>query len=65
MSDSQFKGCLLNYIQSIVKETVDLTLGQRFAAKEPPGLAIFSILDNMSPKEFEDAFNVDSNNIAA
>jgi hypothetical protein len=65
MSDSQFKGRLLNYIQSIVKETVDLTLGQRFAAKEPPGSATFSIPDNMSPKEFEDALNVDSNNVAA
>ena len=57
VSDAQFKNRLITYIQSIVKETVDLTLGQRFAASEPPGSATFSMPDNMTPKEFKEALS--------
>jgi hypothetical protein len=65
LSDTLFKDRLIAYIQSIVKETVDLTLGQRFAASEPPGSATFSIPDNMTPEEFTNALHIDSNNVAA
>ncbi len=65
LSDSHFKDRLITYIQSIIKETVDLTLGQRFATKEPPGSATFNMPENMTPDEFEDALSIDSNNVAA
>jgi hypothetical protein len=65
ISDSQFRDRLITYIQTIVKETVDLTLGQRFVPKEPPGSATFSIPDNMTPEEFENALAIDSNKVAA
>jgi hypothetical protein len=65
VSDSQFKDSLIAYIQSIIKETVDLTLGQRFAANEPPGSATFNIPDDIAPGDFEYALNIDANNVAA
>jgi len=65
VSDSQFRDRLITYIESIIKETVDLTLGQRFAAAEPPGSATFSMPDSMTPEEFENALSIDSNNVAA
>lgn len=65
VTNSQFRDRLITYIQSIVKETVDLTLGQRFATTEPAGSATFSVPDNMTPEEFRDALSIDSNNVAA
>lgn len=65
LTDIPFRDRLITYIQSIVKETVDLALGQRFATTDPPGSATFSILDGMTPKEFKDALSIDSNNITA
>ncbi|CZR69862.1 uncharacterized protein PAC_19762 [Phialocephala subalpina] len=65
LSDSHFKDRLITYIQSIIKETVDLTLGQRFVTREPPGSATFNMSENMAPVEFEDALSIDSNNVAA
>lgn len=63
--DSEFRDRVITYIQSIVKETVDLTFGQQFAASEPPGSATFSMPENMTPEEFKDALSIDSNNVAA
>jgi PIF1-like helicase/helitron helicase-like protein len=65
LSDSQFRDRLITYIHSIVKETVDLTLGQRFAATELPGSATFNMPDSMTREEFKDALSIDSNNVAA
>ncbi|KAH6668512.1 hypothetical protein B0J14DRAFT_488349, partial [Halenospora varia] len=65
VADNQFRDRLITYIQSIVKETVDLTLGQRFATTEPPGSATFRIPDSMTPEEFKDALSIDSNSVAA
>lgn len=65
VSDIEFRARVICYIQSIVRETVDLTTSQRFAAKEPPGSATFKLPDNMTPDEFKDALNIDSNNVAA
>jgi hypothetical protein len=64
VSDSQFRDCLITYIQTIIQETVDLTLGQQFVPTEPPGSATFSMPCNMTPEEFEDALTIDSNNVA-
>jgi hypothetical protein len=63
VSDSQFKDRLITYIESIIKETVDLILGQRFTAAEPPSSVTFSIPDSMTPEEFENTLSIDSNNI--
>ncbi|KAH8799116.1 hypothetical protein F5884DRAFT_758603 [Xylogone sp. PMI_703] len=65
VSDIQFRDRVITYIQSIVKETVDLTFGQRFAASEPPGSAAFNMPDNMTPEAFKNALDIDSNNVAA
>jgi hypothetical protein len=37
----------------------------RFAPKSPPGSAAFSMIDDMSPDEFREALDRDSNNVAA
>ena len=42
---------------------IDLTLSYRFAISKPPNLATFSIPDNITPKEFKNALNINSNNI--
>jgi hypothetical protein len=64
-SDSEFRNRLITYIQTGVKKTVDLTLGQQFRPTDPPGTATFSMPENMTPEEFEDALAIDSNNVAA
>ena len=63
--DPDFKARLIIYIQSIVRETVDLTEGQRFTSKPPPGSAVFDMPPQMSHDEFQEALNLDSNNVAA
>jgi hypothetical protein len=63
-SDPDFKDRVLTYIQSIVRETVDLTLGQQFQS-EAPGLSRFTIPDDMTSTEFQEALDFDSNNVAA
>ncbi|RFU24294.1 Nucleoside-triphosphate phosphatase, partial [Scytalidium lignicola] len=47
----------------LVKEIVDLTFSQRFAASEPPSLATFNMPDNMTPEAFKNALNIDFNNV--
>ena len=44
---------------------IDFTLSYWFAISEPPSLATFSILNNITPKEFKNALNINFNNIAA
>jgi hypothetical protein len=63
-SEPIFKDRVISYIRSIVKETVDLSLGQQFQS-ETPGTAIFTIPQDMTPTEFEEALDMDSNNVAA
>jgi hypothetical protein len=53
-SDPSFKDRVLTYIQSIIRETVDISRGQQFIS-EVPGSAVFTIPDDMSPSEFEEA----------
>jgi len=65
VSDTMFKDRLITYIRSIIKETVDLTNGQRYATSDPPGSATFSLPDCMTEEEFIEALNVDSNNVTA
>jgi hypothetical protein len=65
IADPDFRDRLITYIKSIVRETVDLTLGQRFMPRPPPGSAAFSMPDDMSPDEFREALDIDSNNVAA
>jgi hypothetical protein len=63
-SDPSFKDRVLTYIRSIVRETVDVSRGQQFMS-EVPGSAVFTIPDNMSLAEFQEALDTDSNNVAA
>lgn len=63
-SDTDFKNRVLVYIRSIVRGTVDLTLGQQFQS-ETPGLARFPIPEDMTSAEFQEALEIDSNNVAA
>ncbi|KAH9203840.1 hypothetical protein DL95DRAFT_377440, partial [Leptodontidium sp. 2 PMI_412] len=64
LSDPEFKDRILSYIRSIIRETVDLTLGQHFIS-ETPGSSVFTIPDDMTPSEFQEALDFDSNNVAA
>jgi hypothetical protein len=63
-SDPEFKSRVLTYIRSIIRETVDLTLGQQFQS-EAPGSSGFTIPEEMTPAEFQDALDIDSNNVVA
>jgi hypothetical protein len=63
-SDPAFKGRILSYIRSIVRETIDLSLGQQFQP-ETPGTALFTLPQSMTAAEFQAALDVDSNNVAA
>jgi hypothetical protein len=63
-SDPDFKGRVLTYIRSIVRETVDLTLGEQFQS-ETPGSSRFPMLEDITLAEFQEALDIDSNNIAA
>ena len=51
-SDAEFKGRILSYIRSIVRETVDISLGQQFQP-ETPGSSVFSMPDDMTLAEFQ------------
>lgn len=62
-SDPDFKKQVLTYIRSIVRETIDLTLGQQFSS-ETSG-SCFPMLEDMTPTEFQDALDIDSNSVAA
>lgn len=63
-SDPEFKGRIISYIRSIVRETVDISLGQQFQP-ETPGSSVFSMPDDMTLAEFRGALDIDSNNVAA
>jgi len=63
-SDPAFKDRVLTYIRLIVKETVDISLGQQFIS-ETPRTAVFTMLDDMSLAQFQEALDTDSNNVAA
>jgi hypothetical protein len=63
-SDPEFKSRILSYIRSIVRETVDISLGQQFQP-ETPGSSIFSMPDDMTLAEFQEALDIDSNDVAA
>ena len=63
-SDPDFKDRILTYIRSIIRETVDLTLGQQFQS-ETPGSSRFPMPEDMTPAEFQEALDIDSNNVAA
>ena len=63
-SDADFKDRILTYIRSIIRETVDLTLGQQFQS-ETPGTSRFPMPEDMTLAEFEEALDIDSNNVAA
>ncbi len=63
-SDPKFKDRILSYIRSIVRETVDLTLGQQFES-ETPSSSRFPIPEDMTPTEFQEALDIDSNGVAS
>src|SRR5258706_12850496 len=63
-SDADFKDRVLTYISSIVRETVDLTLGQQFQS-ETFGSSRFPMPEDMTAAEFQEALDIDSNNVAA
>lgn len=63
-SDAEFKGRIVSYIRSIIRETVDTSLGQQFHP-ETPGSSVFSMPDDMTLAEFQRSLDVDSNNVAA
>jgi hypothetical protein len=63
-SDPDFKGRILTYIRSIVRETVDLTLGHQFQS-ETLDSSRFPMPEDMTPAEFQEALDIDSNNVAA
>lgn len=63
-SDPEFKSRILSYIRSIIRETVDISLGQQFQP-ETPGSSVFSMPDDMTLAEFQRSLDVDSNNVAA
>jgi hypothetical protein len=50
-SDPELKGRILSYIRSIIRETVDISLGQQFQG-ETPGSSVFSMPNEMIPDEF-------------
>jgi hypothetical protein len=64
MSDAAFKDQVITYIQSIVRETVDVSLGQQFMS-ETPGSAVFTMPDDITVAKFSKALDADSNNVAA
>ena len=63
-SDPDFKDRILTYVRSIIRETVDLTLGQQFQS-EALGSSRFPIPEDMTLAEFQEALDIDSNNVAA
>ena len=63
-SDPVFKDRVLSYIHSIVRETVDLSFGQQFQS-ESPGTSRFTIPEDMTTAEFQEALDIDSNKVAA
>ena len=65
-SDSEFKNRIISYgyIRSIVRETVDLSSGRQFQS-ETPGTTVFTVPQGMTPAEFQDALDIDSNDVAA
>jgi hypothetical protein len=63
-SDPDFKDRVLTYIRSIVRETVDLTLGQQFQS-ETPGTSVFALREDMTAAGFREALDIDSNNVVA
>lgn len=63
-SDPDFKDRILTYIRSIIRETIDLTLGYQFQS-EMPGMSRFPMSEDMTLAEFEEALDIDSNNVAA
>lgn len=63
-SDPEFKARIISYIRSIIRETVDISLGQKFQP-ETPGSSVLSIPDDMTLAEFQEALDFDSNNVAA
>lgn len=65
LSDLLFRNRLISYIQSIIKETVDVSLRERFPTNDVPGAAMFSMPEDMTPEEFAEALAADSNKVAA
>ncbi len=63
--EPDFRVRLIEYIQTIVRETVDLTEGQRYARAPAPGSAVFDMPPGMTPTEFQSALDKDSNDVAA
>jgi hypothetical protein len=63
-TDPEFKDRVISYIRSIVRETVDISLGQQFQS-ETPGTSVFALSEDMTPAEFQKALDIDSNNVAA
>ena len=63
-SDPEFKEQVIFYICSIVRETVDISLGQQFQS-ETPGISVFTLQEDMMLAEFQKALDTDSNNVAA
>jgi hypothetical protein len=65
VADPDFKDRIIGYIQSIVRETVDLTDGQRYGRALAPGSVVFDMPPGMTPTEFQSALDKDSNDITA
>jgi hypothetical protein len=63
-SNPEFKDQVISYICSIVREMVDISLGQQFQS-ETLGTSIFTIPEDMTLAEFQEALDIDLNNVVA
>jgi hypothetical protein len=65
VAEPDFRDRLIGYIQTIVRETVDLSEGQRYRRAPAPGSAVFDMPPGMTTTEFQSALDKDSNEVAA
>jgi hypothetical protein len=65
VAEPDLKIRIIGYIQTIIRETVDLSEGQRYGGAPAPGSAVFNMPPGMRPTEFQSALNKDSNDVAA
>lgn len=65
VADPEFRDRLIGYIQTIVRETVDLSDGQRYGRAPAPGSVVFDVPPGMAPTEFRSALDKSSNDVAA
>jgi S-formylglutathione hydrolase FrmB len=63
-SDPEFKDRIISYIRSIVRETVDMSVGEQYQ-QQTLSASVLAIPEDMTSAEFQEALDADSNNVAA